>query len=231
MSKSALRKTITQRLGDVSTDSVHRQSQNAVERLLQHPRYKSARRLSVFLSIAGKEIQTRNIVIDALKAGKRVFIPHVHKVATVPTMDMLALNSLEDYEELKTDKWGIPTLSKSGIGDQENVMGGIGLTTPDTQEVAIGEQSRLDLVVMPGLAFDSKLNRLGHGRGYYDRFLQRYSTARARENGSGKDMPSLIALALNEQILPSDEVLPTTENDWQVDELIDGNGEVHGRSI
>ena len=188
-------------------------------------------------------------MVDALKAGKRVFIPHIHKVATVPTMDMLALNSLQDYEELKTDKWGIPTLSKSGIGERENVMGGIGLTTPETQDATIGEQSRLDLVVMPGLAFDRRLNRLGHGRGYYDRFLQRYSMARARGDATGKDMPSLstwtlslwpfaptlaetcvVAIALNEQILPTNEVLPTTQNDWQVDELIDGNGEVHERS-
>ncbi|KAJ3102139.1 hypothetical protein HDU97_000781 [Phlyctochytrium planicorne] len=54
----------------------------------------------------------------------------------------------------------------------------------------------LDLVVMPGLAFDRSRARIGYGRGYYDRFLQQYE-----EKYPGSKLLT-VALALDEQIVP-----------------------------
>lgn len=64
----------------------------------------------------------------------------------------------------------------------------------------------LDLVVVPGLAFDKKGNRLGRGKGCYDFFLKKLSKKTIS-----------IGLAFNFQILPT---LPTTKRDISVDKVL-----------
>ena len=64
----------------------------------------------------------------------------------------------------------------------------------------------LDLVIVPGVAFDRRGNRLGRGKGYYDSFLQKLPN----------DTPS-IGLAFDFQILP---ILPTTPTDVSVRRVI-----------
>jgi 5-formyltetrahydrofolate cyclo-ligase len=148
---------------------------NATKILLSMPEYKAARRISVYLSMPGGEISTTNIVRDALDQGKKVFIPYTY-TKTNPEegqprsiMDMVELQSMSDFESLAVDKWGIPTPSEHSISSRVNCFGGTGITNGDTNDVAEG----LDLIVMPGMAFDASFGRLGHGKGFYDYFLTR----------------------------------------------------------
>lgn len=143
------------------------------------PEYHSAHRIGVYLSMPNGEIATSAIVRDAFRQGKRVFVPYTHKV-TVQTpsqpkavMDMLSLDSEDDLRSLTPDKWGIPTLSEDSIERRENCLGGTGVDD-DRPERTGGNAVGLDLVVMPGMAFDSKMARLGHGKGFYDYFLHRH---------------------------------------------------------
>lgn len=57
-----------------------------------------------------------------------------------------------------------------------------------------------DLILMPCLAFDESRNRLGHGKGYYDRFLQ---ICRDVSQENGQSPPITIGLALTAQLLQS----------------------------
>jgi 5-formyltetrahydrofolate cyclo-ligase len=128
------------------------------------------------------EISTTSIVRDALASGKEVFIPYTHKLAEtgkesiqpkVSVMDMLRLESMEEFESLRPDKWGIPSLDKASIPLKQNCLGGSGVL-PERPRGSTSDLG-LDLVVMPGMAFDTELRRLGHGKGYYDYFLNNYS--------------------------------------------------------
>lgn len=51
-----------------------------------------------------------------------------------------------------------------------------------------GASPKLDLILMPAVAFDRNRHRLGHGMGFYDRYLQSYRAAVDKSSGR---MPSL----------------------------------------
>lgn len=143
------------------------------QKVLQLPEYQKASAISVFLSMPGREVSTSAIVTDALSQGKKVFIPYIHPETDSgksKIMDMLRLKDESDQQNLKPDAWGIPSLSAEGLEERENALGGIGIS-----DAGHGNHSsvELDLIFMPGMAFDSANNRLGHGRGFYDRYLSR----------------------------------------------------------
>lgn len=151
---------------------------NATKTLLSMPEYKAARRISIYLSMPGGELSTSSIVRDALEQGKKVFIPYTYNQSDAQPgqpksiMDMLELSSMSDFNGLEPDKWGIPTPSKESIASRANCFGGEGITNGHR---AISEG--LDLIVMPGMAFDLRFGRLGHGKGFYDYFLTRCNQA------------------------------------------------------
>uniref|UniRef100_A0A8C2JCI3 5-formyltetrahydrofolate cyclo-ligase n=1 Tax=Cyprinus carpio TaxID=7962 RepID=A0A8C2JCI3_CYPCA len=68
----------------------------------------------------------------------------------------------------------------------------------------------LDLILMPGLGFDKKGNRLGRGKGFYDTYLERCST-------HPKGKPYTIALAFKEQLCAE---VPVGEHDILIDEVL-----------
>mmetsp|Transcript_48055 Transcript_48055/g.79603 ORF Transcript_48055/g.79603 Transcript_48055/m.79603 type:complete len:94 (-) Transcript_48055:628-909(-) len=69
----------------------------------------------------------------------------------------------------------------------------------------------VDLVIVPGVAFDNSCRRLGQGRGYYDSFLERLQAARCRR----KLMPAhTIGLGLQEQLV---EQVPVDTHDFVLD--------------
>lgn len=121
----------------------------------------------------GREVSTIEIVRDALRQGKQVFIPYIHSAQDDQkhkVMDMLRLQDEQDLQSLKPDKWGIPSLSPESIDERENGLGGKGVD--DSSDVS-DSVNILDLILMPGIAFDTAHNRLGHGKGFYDTYLSK----------------------------------------------------------
>lgn len=157
-------------------------------KVLKLPEYTNAARLSVYLSMPEGEVSTRDIVIDALSKKKKVFVPYIHGRKASSRLVMLALSSVEDFESLRPDAWGIPSLEAESVASRENALGGFG--TVERDEIVDDGNSGLDVIVMPGMAFDTSKRRLGHGRGYYDRYLQKYHELLNR-TGAPSPMPHL----------------------------------------
>lgn len=88
----------------------------------------------------------------------------------------------------------------------------------------------LDLILMPGVAFTRAGGRMGHGMGYYDKYLARlFETYPERRKDSYQpgqideklmaNQTVLIALAFNEQIVPDNE-LPLESTDVMIDQIL-----------
>lgn len=120
----------------------------------------------------GKEVSTQQIVKQAFEDGKKVYVPYIHPSETNPKlkiMDMLRLTDENDLKSLQPDAWGIPSISSASVSSRENAFGGLGCLPEGSVETS--GATNLDLIFMPSMAFDSSLNRLGHGKGFYDRYL------------------------------------------------------------
>lgn len=135
-----------------------------------------------------------------------------------PLQKMVQLQSLQDFHSLAPNKWGIPEPADTRPGMLESGV------CPD-------------LVFVPGVAFDCRGWRLGHGRGYYDRFLRQARTMgvdaedmqsslnRPAVERPSRKIPRVVALALEAQILPSDASVPRDEWDEQMDTVITASRE------
>ena len=179
----------------------------------------------------GGEIQTDDIVRDALAAGKQVFVPYLHSSSTTANdggpsrvMDMVQLRDIQDYEALTPDRWGIPSVDPDTVQHRRRIL-------DDRSETISGDKvtTTLDLLLMPGVAFDfgdGAVRRIGHGKGFYDFFIHRY-LLRAAEAESGANL-LLYGLALQEQFLDgtTGEQIPVGPMDQGLHGLVLGDGTV-----
>ena len=137
------------------------------------------------------ELSTRDIVTHAFAHDKEVFVPYLYKLNSrngskpIPVMDMVSLHSKSDFEGLGRDAWGIPSVAEDSIGRRERILditdtedGGHERESHNENISAKTEKGRLDMIIMPGVAFDKCLARLGHGKGFYDVFLERYHSVK-----------------------------------------------------
>jgi 5-formyltetrahydrofolate cyclo-ligase len=194
--------------------------------------YQDAKRIGIYLSMPTGEVQTDAIVRHALQTGKKVFVPYLHKSKspspdTPPSvMDMVDLRSLLDYDSLKRDNWGIPTIGADSVGQREHML-----------ENSTEERQGLDMILMPGVAFDIDpktgfVRRLGHGKGFYDYFLHRYRGSHGSQVEDPSTSPGtdvlLYGLALEEQFLKSNTSpsVPVGEHDSLLHGLVVGDGEL-----
>ena len=135
----------------------------------------------VFLSMPTAEVETRSLIDNILKrsATTAVYVPHIvhpdtgnRRVRRYMTMFPLQKGEpgIEQLKALTRDGWGIPTLSRADLsGGDKDVFWEISENNLRGQAVRC-----LDVLFMPGMAFDRVGGRLGHGAGYYDRFLGAY---------------------------------------------------------
>ncbi|KAJ7247933.1 5-formyltetrahydrofolate cyclo-ligase [Mycena haematopus] len=189
--KKLLRKAMATKLRDLSPSHIQDQSRALTARVLSMPSFIKSNSVSCYLSMPG-EIDTSCLVREILRLGKILFVPKID-TTTEGRMELLQIYSEDDLNSLPSGVWGIKEPNRSHNGRLR----------------ASANDTGLDLILVPGLAFDRSLSRLGHGKGYYDRFITAYT-----ENN--RPSPLLVGIALNEQLLDSNTV-PTGAHDWKMD--------------
>ncbi|KAG0649065.1 putative 5-formyltetrahydrofolate cyclo-ligase [Hyphodiscus hymeniophilus] len=224
--KKELRSLLKQELSGLTNVAIDDQSSAVFKRVTGFKAYQEAKRIGIYLSMPTGELQTDAIVRHALGAGKQVFVPYLFKPSNPPpdtpksVMDMVDVRSLPDYDSLKRDSWGIPTMEADTVEGRERILN--------------KRSQPLDAILMPGVAFDIDpesgfIRRLGHGKGFYDYFLHRYKQIYGSrdETSPGTDV-LLYGLALEEQFLKSDSgtSVPVGKHDNLLHGMIVGDGEI-----
>jgi 5-formyltetrahydrofolate cyclo-ligase len=93
------------------------------------------------------------------------------------------------------------------------VQGAYGILEPKMEKDREVDPAQLDIIIVPGVAFDRKGFRIGFGKGFYDRFLETYRDSLGRESKQS----FCIGLAFEMQIVDS---LPRDAYDEKVDLVI-----------
>lgn len=150
MDKGDLRKEIKAKRESMDKDTKITYDEGIKKALLESDVYKNSKAIFIYVSM-DSEINTIEIIKEVLSSGKRVAVPKVIPVSLKRRyMKALKINSML----------------------QLNESGAFGILEPSIECEDISEE--IDLVIVPGLAFDLEGNRLGYGGGYYDRFLSKY---------------------------------------------------------
>ncbi len=155
------------------------------------PEYRAARTVLFYVDVRS-EVRTRRSLPDALRSGKRIVVPYCVE-------NQLELFLLESMDELAVGAFRILEPKPE-------------LRPLPAKQVAVGE---LDLIMVPGVAFDRRGARMGHGFGYYDRLLEH----------ARPDTP-LVALAFECQLFPE---VPTQAHDVFMDKIITEAAMYEGR--
>lgn len=143
--KKALRGQMKERLGRMDAAALEESGGRIGRALLELPEWQRARSLFIYISMAG-EPDTRRLIEQALAQGKRVAVPRC-----------LAGGQMEARQIT-----GLEGLAPKAFGILEP-----GPNAP------LVEPEALDLAVVPCVTVDPQGRRLGHGGGYYDRYLSR----------------------------------------------------------
>lgn len=180
MEKAALRKAMIERRTGLTPGERHRLSDDAQRTVLASDAYKRAGTVLLYIPFRG-EVETGLIAQAGATAGKRLVLPRVQKE---PRRLWLHAYSGEPA-----------TL----------ISGAYGIPEPDPAWPPV-DFGAVDLVVVPGVAFDTAGNRLGYGGGYYDRTLPAIRAA--------NPAAVLLGLAYGFQVV---QALPSDPHDIPVD--------------
>ena len=176
LTKRQIRSKILLQLKIQKEEDREKKSRIILRKLFRSAVFKKAKKVMFYIAFAG-EVNTVEMIKAAQKLGKIIAVPVCKRN-----------RAIEPY--------------LLGRGSRL-VKGPYGIAEPATKEAI--NLADLDLVVVPGIAFDRGGNRLGRGKGYYDRFLKKIPARTAS-----------IGLAFGFQILPT---VPATQHDISVDKV------------
>lgn len=146
--KNALRKEILQARSHLSRDEREAKNSAICARLVEMPEFDRAKLVMAYMDFRD-EAGTACIIAECFKRRKRVALP----VVTGKNGTAFGLQVFE-------------TVPGTGL-----LKSSFGISEPDPGTAVRVDEAEIDLVIVPGVAFDLLKYRIGYGAGYYDRFL------------------------------------------------------------
>lgn len=179
--KKEIRKRILSIRNYMSSDDANYKSGIIMNKLAALEEYKHSKTIFVYMSF-GNEVNTLEFIKQMLLSNKRVVVSYTDSKNTV--LILSEIKSLED--DLERNKFGY--------------------LEPVFEKIINVEPEEIDLIIAPGVVFDKSLNRIGYGKGYYDRIL-----SVKREDAK------VVAVAYDFQVLDN---IPAEEHDVKMDMIV-----------
>jgi len=179
--KIQIREEIAKSISALSDSEIAEKTRAIEARLFDFANFLEAKIALLYMS-CDYEVATDNIIKRSYAYGKIVVLP-----AFDPVKFEMNLMKVDNFEK-------------------DLVPGPRGVMEPDASRCKIVPLERIDIAILPGLAFDEKGARLGSGKGYYDRLIPRLAITTRK-----------VALTLEEQIVPQ---IPMEAHDKHVDIII-----------
>lgn len=202
-----IRKEILSQLRSQEESERITKSRSIEEKLFSLPEFVQARCVMFFVSFDG-EVDTAAMIRHAQQMGKKVAVPVIRARSSAIGESLPRKTTTKENccatQCLKEEQL-IASLLKNS--DNELSPGPYGVLQPREDDILELSLDDIDLVIVPGVAFDKEGNRLGRGKGYYDRFLKDLTT---------KGISS-IGIAFNFQVVDN---IPTLSHDLPVTKLI-----------
>jgi len=161
-----------QLLATISQNDRQQRSLAACDKLIATPEFKNAQTIMMYLSMPS-EIDTSSLALQAWQQNKRIAVPRISNDWS-PAMAIRGFHAIE-IQNLHEN------MQQTSLGTRQPINGRV---------VTLRE---IDLIIIPGLAFDHHGNRLGRGGGFYDRFLAQPNLQACR-----------CAICFHEQLLTKD---------------------------
>jgi 5-formyltetrahydrofolate cyclo-ligase len=179
--KYEIRRRIAQQLDALTQEERSEKTRQVEERLFDFANYLEAKIVLLYLN--GKlEVTSRHIIEKSFDLNKIVVLPAVDPAGT--KIALLKVDNLE--KDLYIDAAGNPS--------------------PDPDRCKRVPIDRIDIALIPGVAFDEKGGRIGMGDGFYDRLIPKLPVTTRK-----------VALAFEDQVLP---LVPIEAHDRSVDIII-----------
>ena len=150
--KAALRREIKKRVASMPPEARARASAVICDQIAKLPEYRAARRI-LFYHALPDEADLAALMDSAVRAGREVLLP----VSDTGRRELKVVSVEDPARDLRDGAYGI---------------------LEPREGLPLGDPAALDLILVPGRAFDPGGGRLGRGKGYYDGFLSRLRPAR-----------------------------------------------------
>lgn len=143
--KKQLREKFTELRMSLGRELALSKSRQIQNRLFDLEIFSSAETIHTYVSMNERnEVDTHDLIQNSIRLGKQVIIPRIESGMK------LSHHRIQNIDDLERNEWGVP--EPAGKADAE----------PDDP----------DLILVPMLSGDQFRNRLGYGKGFYDRFLK-----------------------------------------------------------